>query len=82
MGMIQSWRRMALGKSTALEKHDILLLQHEWLEMEIKRENPNIDHQKAHEIASQYFNYAEAEKEFNNGINQRCVSANRWDCNE
>ena len=39
--------------------------------MENKRENPEIDYQKAHEMASKTFNYAEAETAFNNAKNKR-----------
>ena len=48
-----------------------------WLEMENKRENPEIDHQKAHEMASKTFNYAEAETEFNNAKNKRISISER-----
>ena len=65
MGMIQSWRRMAKGDPKALEAHDVLLLKHEWLEMEIKRQNPGIEHQKAHDLANQTYCFSEAEEVYN-----------------
>lgn len=77
MGMIQSWRRMAKGDPNALEKHDELLLKHEWLEMEIKRDNPTIKHQDAHTLASKTFDYAKAETEFNNVKNKRVSVSER-----
>ena len=65
MGMIQSWRRMASGDPKALESHDVLLLEHEWLEMKIKMDNPGISHQQAHDMANEKFCYSKAEEAHN-----------------
>ena len=43
----QSWQRLMIGKD--IKHHDKTLIEHELLEMKIKRENPGIDHVKAHE---------------------------------
>lgn len=74
MGMIQSWRRMAKGDPKALENHDILLLQHEWLEMEIKNQNPGIEHQKAHDLANQTYCYSKAEEAYNDKSKRLSIS--------
>ena len=44
-----------LGKD--IKPHDRTLILHEIYEMEIKRENAGISHEKAHEIASKKYNY-------------------------
>ena len=36
-----------------------------WLEMENKRENPEIDHQKAHDMANLTYCYSKAEEAYN-----------------
>lgn len=51
----QSWQRLMNGKDIKL--HDKTLIEHELLEMKIKQENPGIDHVKAHELASEKYNY-------------------------
>ena len=51
----QSWQRLMIGKD--IKPHDRTLIEHELLEMEIKRRNPGISHQQAHELASQKYDY-------------------------
>lgn len=51
----QSWQRLMNGKD--IKPHDKTLIEHELLEMKIKQENPGIDHVKAHELASEKYNY-------------------------
>ena len=51
----QSWQRLMTGKN--IKPHDKTLVEHELLEMKIKEENPGIDHRKAHELASEKYNY-------------------------
>nr|DAN14911.1 MAG TPA: minor capsid protein 2 [Caudoviricetes sp.] len=51
----QSWQRLMTGKN--IKPHDKTLVEHELLEMKIKEENPEIDHRKAHELASEKYNY-------------------------
>lgn len=51
----QSWQRLMIGKN--IKPHDKTLVEHELLEMKIKEENPGIDHRKAHELASEKYNY-------------------------
>lgn len=36
-----------------IKQHDRTLIEHELLEMKIKRENPDMEHWKAHQIASE-----------------------------
>lgn len=51
----QSWQRLAEGKD--ILPHDLVLIKHELYEMEIKRENPGISHDKAHRLAEEKYNY-------------------------
>ena len=51
----QSWQRLMIGKD--IKPHDLTLIKHELLEMEIKSSNKNISHDDAHEMASQKYNY-------------------------
>lgn len=38
-----------------IKQHDRTLMEHELLEMKIKRENPDMEHWKAHQIASEKY---------------------------
>ena len=58
----QSWHRLMNGKDIKL--HDKTLIEHELLEMKIKQENPGIDHVKAHELASEKYNYPKEALEY------------------
>lgn len=58
----QSWQRLMNGKGIKL--HDKTLIEHELLEMKIKQENPGIDHVKAHELASEKYNYPKEALEY------------------
>lgn len=61
----QSWQRLMIGKN--IKPHDKTLIEHELLEMDIKEKNPGISHQKAHEMASQEYDYGkEAEVYYGN----------------
>lgn len=51
----QSWQRLMEGKD--IKPHDRTLIEHELLEMRIKSENPEIEHWKAHEIATKKCDY-------------------------
>ena len=51
----QSWQRLMIGKD--IKPHDKTLIEHELLEMKIKEENPTMEHWKAHEIASEKYDY-------------------------
>ena len=51
----QSWQRLMIGKD--VKPHDRTLIEHELLEMKIKRENPDMEHWKAHQIASEKYDY-------------------------
>ena len=51
----QSWQRLMTGKD--IKQHDRTLMKHELLEMKIKRENPDMEHWKAHQIASEKYDY-------------------------
>ena len=54
----QSWQRLMVGKD--IKPHDRILIEHELLEMQIKKENPTLEHWKAHELASMKYNYQKA----------------------
>lgn len=58
----QSWQRLMNGKDIKL--HDKTLIEHELLEMKITQENPGIDHVKAHELASEKYNYPKEALEY------------------
>ncbi len=58
----QSWQRLMNGKDIKL--HDKTLIEHELLEMKIKQENPGMDHVKAHELASEKYNYPKEALEY------------------
>lgn len=58
----QSWQRLMTGKG--IKPHDKTLIEHELLEMKIKQENPSIDHVKAHELASEKYNYPKEALEY------------------
>lgn len=58
----QSWQRLMNGKD--IKKHDRTLIEHELLEMRIKKENPGIEHLKAHRLAASKFNYPKEAGEY------------------
>ena len=58
----QSWQRLMNGKD--IKPHDKTLIEHELLEMKIKQENPGIDPVKAHELASEKYNYPKEALEY------------------
>lgn len=58
----QSWQRLMAGKD--IKPHDRTLIEHELLEMKIKRENPNIEHWKAHELATEKYDYPKEALEY------------------
>lgn len=58
----QSWQRLMTGKD--IKPHDKTLIEHELMEMKIKQENPSIDHVKAHELASEKYNYPKEALEY------------------
>lgn len=61
----QSWQRLMIGKD--IKQHDRTLIEHELYEMKIKHENPGIDHQKAHELATKKYDYrGEVKKYYGN----------------
>lgn len=58
----QSWQRLMNGKD--IKKHDRTLIEHELLEMRIKKENPGIEHLEAHRLAASKFNYSKEAGEY------------------
>ena len=47
-----------------IKQHDRTLMEHELLEMKIKRENPDMEHWKAHQIASEKYDYPKEAMEY------------------
>ena len=64
----QSWQRLMLNKN--IQKHDRTLINHELYEMKIKKDNPDIEHYKAHEIATGKYNYQKEATEYYGNINK------------
>lgn len=58
----QSWQRLMIGED--IKPHDRTLIEHELLEMEIKNKDPEISHQKAHELAAQKYDYGKEVLEY------------------
>lgn len=58
----QSWQRLMIGKD--IKQHDKTLIEHELLEMKIKSENPNMEHWKAHELATKSYDYDKEAAEY------------------
>jgi len=51
----QSWQRLMIGKH--IQPHDRTLIEHELYEMQLKEENPGLEHWKAHEMACRKYDY-------------------------
>lgn len=58
----QSWQRLMIGKN--IKPHDRTLIEHELLEMKIKKEHPDIEHWKAHEKATEKYDYPKEALEY------------------
>ena len=65
----QSWQRLMSGKN--IQPHDRTLIGHELYEMKIKQENPEIDHQTAHELATKKYNYRKEVEEYYGNLKKR-----------
>lgn len=61
-----SWQRLIEGKN--IQHHDLLLIQHEKYEMELKKNNPGISHLKAHSLATHKYNYDKASEDYYDGL--------------
>ena len=64
-----SWQRLILGKD--IKAHDLLLIEHELYEMELKKQNPGIEHSKAHTLATLKYNYQKAADEYYGNLKKR-----------
>lgn len=58
----QSWQRLMQG--TNIKPHDRTLIEHELLEMEIKKSNPGLSHQEAHRMAAEKYDYGKEASEY------------------
>ena len=64
--MAESWRRLSAKnpKQGTIKQHDILLLQHESLEMQILISNNQVTQMQAHTMANCTYNYQQASDNF------------------
>lgn len=64
--MAESWRRLSVKhpKQGIIKTHDILLIQHELLEMQLLISNSNITQMQAHNMANHTYNYQQASDNF------------------
>lgn len=58
----QSWQRLMTGKD--IKQHDRTMIEHELLEMQIKKDNPDITHYEAHEMATKKYDYRKEAAEY------------------
>lgn len=63
-----SWQRLIEG--TNIQPHDLLLIQHEKYEMELKKNNPDMSHDEAHTLATYKYNYIKASKDYYDGLEE------------
>lgn len=66
----ESWRRLAFDKSR-IQPHDIILLQHEIMEMELVC--GGLSQNEAHERTSKIYNYTKASGEYYREMNRRSI---------
>ena len=57
-----------------IKPHDMTLIEHELYEMQIKKDNPYIEHLKAHEIASKKYNYGKESTEYYDNLKKHSKS--------
>lgn len=60
----ESWRRLSEKTERNIQKHDILLLNHELYKISLLLNNSNMSQRNAHAIAEQKYNYALACNQF------------------
>lgn len=58
----QSWQRLMVGKD--IKPHDRTMIEHELLEMRIKKDNSSITHYEAHEMATEKYDYRKEAAEY------------------
>lgn len=63
-----SWQRLMNGKD--IKEHDLILIEHEIYEMQIKKDNPGISHSEAHEMATLKYNYQKASDKYYGNLNK------------
>lgn len=67
----QSWQRLSEGKKKEVQPFDYTLIQHELYEMQIKKNNPGIDHHVAHAMAAQKYDYQTPAEEYYDRLRKR-----------
>lgn len=60
----QTWQRLTDGKPLELDR---VFIEHELLEMRIRKENPQLTYREAHEQTNQKFNYQEMVEDMKRG---------------
>ena len=58
--MAESWRRLYEKSGRSIKPHDILLINHELLEIRTLIDNSGISQMKAHSLANKVYNYQKA----------------------
>ena len=58
--MAESWRRLSEKSGRGIRPHDILLINHELLEIRTLIDNSGISQMKAHSLANKIYNYQKA----------------------
>ena len=53
-----------------IKEHDLILIEHEIYEMQIKKDNPGISHSEAHEMATLKYNYQKASDKYYGNLNK------------
>ena len=60
----QTWQRLTDGKPLEMDR---VFIEHELLEMRIRKENPHITYSEAHKLTNKTYNYEILVKEWKNG---------------
>lgn len=70
----QSWQRLMVGRD--IKPHDRTLIEHELLEIEIKRENPKMPHEEAHALAAKKYDYGKEALEYYGNLEEHNKNGN------
>lgn len=70
----QSWQRLMIGKD--IKPHDRTLIEHELLEIRIKKENPDMPHQEAHALAAEAYDYGKEALEYYGNLEKHHENGN------
>ncbi len=70
----QSWQRLMIGKN--IKPHDRTLIEHELLEIKLKRENPKMTHEEAHALAAKKYDYGKEAQEYYGNLKKHNKNGN------